>query len=80
MLYVWLGHANDFPFGIKKDKEREGRGQVLMAETRTISGIEIFSVGTWTDSRGQKITLSESDLDDMVRSFHNGTPAAALKV
>ena len=51
-----------------------------MVETKTISGIEIFSVGTWTDSKGQKLTLSESDLDDMVRSFHSGTPTAALKV
>jgi hypothetical protein len=35
-----------------------------------INRLEIFGAGTWTPSNGQKVTVTENDLDEMVASFH----------
>ena len=37
-------------------------------ETRTVEGVEIFSSGTWTDSRGMQKDWTHADLDHMVNS------------
>ncbi len=42
--------------------------------TKTIVGLEIFSVGTHTDSMGSTETFSGADLDNMVEQFNAGEP------
>ncbi len=48
-------------------------------EVKTVSGVEIFAAGTWTDAFGITSTWEESDLDAMVKAFKDGQEIA-LKV
>lgn len=36
-----------------------------------IQNLEIFSAGTWVPGNGERVTITEADLDEMVQTFHD---------
>lgn len=42
---------------------------------RDVLGVEVFSVGTHTDSAGQELTVDAALLDSIVAAFNNGNPS-----
>ncbi len=41
---------------------------------RTVLGVEVFKIGTHTDSQGREIEVTTADLDEMVDAFNSGSP------
>ena len=40
----------------------------------TVQGVEVFSIGTHTDSQGRTLEVTAEDLDAIVEAFNTGTP------
>jgi len=48
--------------------------QYAAPSLRTVSGVRVFAVGTWTDSKGVERDWTEEDLDGLVKAFNAGVP------
>lgn len=49
--------------------------EYAVPKMRTVSGVRIFSSGTWTDSSGVTREWTDEEIDELVRAFNMGVPA-----